>query len=156
MSVEKTSQSIANVIGRDGKCKIWDLGPERPAAPVAPVEPKKTGKTADDDLAAVQFEDAREDYKNALRAYGALKKEYDDWRENTGGPRVVYLWGVDATHACSAFPNRYVVNLPSGMKPGRAQLAAEAQAAEEQVRLQELLERDPQFGTKPQLQGAAQ
>jgi hypothetical protein len=152
---EKTLKSIAQVIGRDGKCPIWDLGPERPIAPTAPVEPKKTGKAADDDLASVLFEDAREDYKAALRVYGRDKKEYDYWRESVGGPRIVYLWGADAIHACGNFPNRYVVNLAPGMKPGRAQLAAEAQAAEEKIALQELIERDPQFGSKPQFQGAA-
>lgn len=141
--------------GRDSKCPIWHLGPPRPVAPTPPVEPKKIGKPADDALADVLFEDAVADYKKKLREYGDQKKKYDEWRETVGGPRKEFLWNIDVQHALQ-FPDQWVMDLPAGMKPGKAQLAAEAQAAEEKIALQELYDRDPQFGTaKPQFQGAA-
>jgi hypothetical protein len=155
MLTDREKRIVADRIDRSGKVWIWFLGPPRPIAPTPPVEPKKTGKAADDALAEVLFEDAVGDYKKQLREYGDHKKEYDKWREMYGGPRKEYHWDIDVQHALQ-FPDQWVMDLPSGMKPGKAQLAAEQQAAEEKIALQELYDRDPQFGTaKPQFQGAA-
>lgn len=152
---DRTLRTIAERTERTGKQWVWFLGPPRPITPAAPVEPKKTGKAADDALAEVLFEDEVADYKKALKKWGEDKKKFDEWRQMYGGPRREYHWDIDIQHNVT-FPDQWVMDLPAGMKPGKAQLAAEAQAAEEKIALQELYDRDPQFGTaKPQFQGAA-
>ena len=51
---------------QNGMVDVWYLGPKRPVGPEAPTEPKKTGRGADDALAAQNYEDALTDYKREL------------------------------------------------------------------------------------------
>lgn len=61
--------------------------------------------------------------------------------EKTLGPHQVDLWAVDAVHAIKVEPDRYSHKLPSGMKPGPAQVERErAEAAESGGQA------DPHFG----------
>jgi hypothetical protein len=134
------------------KAKVWDLGPQRPQQPIAPVMPERTAKMTDADFAIleIEYEDGLEDYKKALRAYSAARKEYDRWREQVGGPMVLDMWSVDSKDATARDPNRYMLELPKGMKPGKAHME---QLERERAREEELAaaaDRDPQFGTKAQ------
>lgn len=130
---------------------LWDLGPVRVSAPVPPTEPveSKDLKGADLALAKIHYEDALEDYKLALRAYGAAKTEHSKWHQANGGPRKVELWSTDAVHALTADPERYFLELPKGQKPGRAQIEADERAAMTEQELQDAREKDPVFGKGP-------
>ena len=127
---------------------LWDIGPVRVAAPVAPTAPveSKDLKGADLALAQIHYEDALEDYKLALRSYGAAKQAFAKWQQINGGPRKVELWSTDAVHALTADPERYFLELPKGMKPGRAQTEADARAAMTEQELIDEASKDPQFG----------
>lgn len=64
------------------------------------------------------------------------------WEAQTG-PHQVDLWAVDARHALEVEPERYVIKLPSGTKPGPAQkLIEESRAASMQLAEKP----DPHFG----------
>jgi hypothetical protein len=135
-------------IKSNDKVDLWDLGPVRVAAPDAPKEPieAKDLKGADLALAKIHYEDALEDYKLALRAYGAAKVEHTKWHRENGGPRKVELWSTDAVHALEADAQRYALELPRGVKPGSAQIASDIAAEMTDQELQDAREKDPQFG----------
>jgi hypothetical protein len=134
-------------IKRNGKVDLWDCGPSRPAAPEAPAAPD-AAKLKGADLAAAQVahEDACELYKKQLRAYSAAKVAFAEWQETKGGPVKVELWGVDARHAMEVEPDRFKLELPRGVKPGRAQIEAEQLAEAEADALNQARASDPQFG----------
>jgi hypothetical protein len=136
-------------IKKNGKVDIWDCGPSRPAAPIAPIEPDDA-KLKGADLAAAQVahEDACERYKHQLRAYSAAKLAFAEWQETKGGPIKVELWGIDARHAMEVEPERFRLELPRGMKPGRAQIEAEQLAEAEADALDHARASDPQFGQR--------
>lgn len=133
----------------NSKVDVWDLGPLRPEAPKEPEAVNDKLKGADLAVAQVEYEDATDLYKRDLRAYAALKREHERWHTENGGPVKVELWGIDATHAINSWGERYKLDLPRGVKPGKAQIAAEEMAAAEGVDLALARERDPAFG-KPQ------
>lgn len=147
----------------NGKVDLWDTGPTRPLPPVAPKEPDLSKlKDAELALAQVQHEDALEAYKNALRRYGEQKQEHAAWHAENGGPLKVELWGVDARWALETsdpnsklckHPGRYVVDLPRGVKPGKAQIAADEMAKAEAEARARQASFDPQFG-RQEHQGA--
>lgn len=137
-------------IKRNGKIDLWDLGPQvSPKPPEAPEEPDKA-KLKGTILAAaeLEYEDACAVYKDALRTYNEAKKAHLAWHRDIGGPVQVELWGVDATHALNLEPDRYKLDLPKGMKPGKAQEQAEERSAIEAQELERLRAKDPQFGTQ--------
>lgn len=126
---------------------LWDLGPVRPTAPDAPKEVDEKGiKGADLALAKIHYEDAMDAYKIELRAYGDRKKEHAAWHANNGGPVKVDFWSTDAVHALTTEPERYSLELPKGVKPGKAQDEADRLAAMSEQELNEAREKDPQFG----------
>ena len=63
--------------------------------------------------------------------------------------RQIEFWGVDARSALDHGPDRFKLDLPRGLKPGKAQIEAEEMAKAEGAELAALRERDPNFG-KPQ------
>jgi hypothetical protein len=130
----------------NGKVDIWDLGPERPIAPDAPVEPKKTGRAADDAVAAQEQEDAIAEYKKELKAYTALKREYDEHRASVGGPLKIEAWPTDANEWLILHPERYAKDLPAGAKPGKGQAVADEAAAKKAEETAKIKERDPHMG----------
>lgn len=135
-------------VGRDDHVWVWDIGPQQPEQPKVPVPPveSKDLKGADLALAVLHYEDAMEDYKLDLRAYGKAKVDYTAWRREFGGPVKVSMWSTDAVHALTIAPERYFLDLPKGQKPGRMQLEADEAAAMSEAELQEAREKDPQFG----------
>jgi hypothetical protein len=135
-------------VKRNDHVDIWDMGPAQPIAPVVPVRPVegKDLKGPDLKLAEIHYEDALEDYKLALRAWGAQKVEYQAWRRTNGGPLKIELWSTDALHAINIDPERYRLELPKGAKPGPAQLERDRIAEMSERELQEAREKDPQFG----------
>jgi hypothetical protein len=133
----------------NSKVDIWDLGPTRPVAPSEPEAVNDKLKGAELALAQVEYDDAIDLYKRELRAYAALKRDHERWHKENGGPVKIEQWGVDARHSLDNFPERYKLDLPKGVKPGKAQLDAEEMAKAEGEELALLRERDPNFG-KPQ------
>lgn len=127
---------------------LWDIGPVRVEPPKPPVEPveAKDLKGADFALARIHYEDALEDYKLSLRAYGEAKKHYSKWHTDNGGPRKVRHWSTDAVHSLTVDPERYFLELPRGMKAGKAQAEDDRIAAMSEAELTEAREKDPQFG----------
>lgn len=127
---------------------LWDTGPTRVEAPKAPVPPveSKDLKGPDLALAQIHYEDALEDYKLALRAYGAAKVEHTKWHRENGGPRKVDLWSTDAVHALEVSPDRYFLELPKGLKAGKAQAEDDRRAEMSEAELADAREKDPQFG----------
>lgn len=140
-----------NRVKANGKVDLWDTGPKRPMAPEMPKEPDKGLKGADLAAAQVEYDDACDRYKQQLRDFAGAKRAHADWHENSGGPLKVELWGVDARHALEIEPERFKLDLPKGVKPGRAQIEAEERAAAEAEATQRARASDPQFG-----QGAPQ
>lgn len=65
--------------------------------------------------------------------------------EAVDGPLTVELFAVDARHAIEKFPDRWMLKLPKGSKPGPAQIEAEERAAAEAEGVQQA---DPHFGGK--------
>ncbi len=115
-----------NRVKPNSKVDLWDLGPQvAPKPPPAPAEPDSKLKGAELAAAELEYEDACEIYKGELRAYTAARKAHLEWKQNKDGPIKVELWGVDATHAMATDPDRFVLDLPRGMKPGKAQIDAE-------------------------------
>jgi len=127
---------------------VWDIGPVRVEAPKAPVEPveSKDLKGADFALAKIHYEDALEQYRTDLRAYGEAKNAYTAWHQNNGGPIKLKQWSTDAVHSLTVDPERYFLELPKGLKPGKAQAEADRIAEMTEAEMQEAREKDPQFG----------
>jgi hypothetical protein len=146
MNQEMAIAAVRDRTMRNGQCPLWDLGPTRPNEPIAPTAPDKTGSATEQALAQIQYEDAVEDYKKGLRAYGALKREYDHWRMQIGGPVKIYNWTVEVVRMVVAFPERYVLDLPRGIKPGKAQIENEEREANEEYERLAARKQDPQFG----------
>jgi hypothetical protein len=130
----------------NGMVDLWDMGPEKPIAPDPPKEPKPTGNKGDDAVAQQQFDDALEDYKKDLKGYSALKKEYDNFRANVGGPIKREVWPIDGNVALEREPGRYFKTLPPGAKPGKAQHEADERAAVQAAETKRIKERDPHMG----------
>lgn len=128
--------------------KLWDIGPVRVEPPVAPAEPveSKELKGADFALAKIHYEDALENYKLELRAYGEAKKAHSLWQRVNGGPLKIEFWSTDAVHALNTDPERYFLELPKGLKPGKAQAENDRVAEMSEAELNEAREKDPQFG----------
>ncbi|WGR74339.1 MULTISPECIES: hypothetical protein [unclassified Bradyrhizobium] len=142
-----TVQIHPKYVKRNDHVDLWDLGPVRPMPPEAPVEPDKSKlKGADLALAQIHYEDSFETYKTALRHYGRLKEEHATWHKVNGGPLKVDFWSTDAVSALTLDPDRYCLELPKGMKPGKAQIEADRRAEMTEQELQEAREKDPQFG----------
>ena len=133
----------------NGKVDLWDLGPTRPVPPTAPTEVDGKLKGHEQALAQIEYEDSMEVYKSSLRVFAAAKRAYDFWHTSNGGPVKVEFWGVDARFALDHGPDRFKLDLPRGLKPGKAQVEAEEMAKAEGAELAALRERDPNFG-KPQ------
>lgn len=133
-------------VKRNGKVDLWDTGPTRPAAPQPPAEVDAKLKGADRAAAEVEYEDACDRYKHQLRAFTKAKVDYAEWHETNGGPLKVELWGVDARFALDKEPVRFRLDLPKGVKPGKAQLEIEANAESEAEAFQRQQAADPQFG----------
>lgn len=134
---------------KHGRCFIWDMGPQ--TAPVPPAPPNKPDdRLKGHELAAaeVEYEDQLVVYKDQLRAYTAARKDYQAWHAQNGGPVKIEQWGVDAIHSLTIEPKRYLLDLPKGLKPGHAQLAAEERAAKEREELERAAAMDPQFGNQ--------
>ena len=125
---------------------LWDIGPKVPTAPVVPEQPDAKLKGAELALAQIHYEDAMEDYKLALRRWGKDKADYAAWRREFGGPIKIDMWSTDAKHALEVDPERYFLELPKGIKPGKAQADADEAAAMSVAELNEAREKDPQFG----------
>lgn len=137
-----------NRVKNNGKVDLWDLGPQvAPKAPPPPAEPDKA-KLKGHELAAaeLEYEDACEIYKQKLREFTTAKRIYFETQEQNGGPIKVELWGVDARHALEREPDRYKLDLPRGIKAGRAQVEAEQQAEAEADAMSRTRASDPQFG----------
>lgn len=135
-----------NRVKGNQKVDLWDMGPPRPEAPKEPEKPNPKLTGAEKAEAEVLYEDALEAYKNDLRNWSSTKLAHRKWHEEMGGPRKVELWAADARHAMTVEPERWKLDLPKGMKPGRAQLEAEEQAAAEREAQQREVDADPQFG----------
>lgn len=130
------------------KVDLWDMGPTRPEDPAEPQKPAENLKGAEKAAAMVEYEDAMERYKDQLRAWSAARRDFKSWQEEMGGPRKVELWAPDARHAMEVEPERWKLDLPKGMKAGRAQIEAEEREAAEREALEREIEADPQFGSK--------
>lgn len=133
----------------NGKVDLWDLGPTRPVPPEAPTPVDEKLKGHELALAQIDYEDGMTLYKDRLRFYAAAKQAHEKWHRDNGGPVKVEFWGIDATYALEKGPERWRLDLPRGVKPGKAQLDAEEMARAEGAELAALRERDPNFG-KPQ------
>lgn len=131
---------------------LWDIGPVRVEPPKAPVEPieGKDLKGADLALAKIHYEDALETYRTDLRTYGEAKKQFKVWHDQNGGPVKVSLWSTNAVDALTYDPERYFLDLPKGLKPGKAQAENDRIAEMSEAELNEAREKDPQFGKGPQ------
>jgi len=130
----------------NGKVDMWDLGPQvAPKPPAAPEAPDKAKfKNAMEFAAAeLEYEDAIETYKDQLRAYSAAKKAHHEWIAQKGGPIKVEFWGIDATEAMQIEPDRFKLDLPKGMKPGKAQLEADEMAKETAEEIRQARKKDP-------------
>lgn len=128
----------------NGKVDLWDLGPQvEPKAPEAPEPPSDKLKGAELAAAEIEHEDALERYKDELRAYTVARKAHREWGDVKGGPVKVEFWGADARHAIEVEPARYKLDLPKGMKPGKAQAEAEEMAKAEEEEIKQARSRDP-------------
>jgi hypothetical protein len=140
-------------IKKNGFVDMWDLGPQRPTPPEQPEPPKPSKSEADNILAKLEHEDRLRDYEVNLRAYGRLKAEFDAWRKDVNGPRKIEMWPVNATEVLQAqadgrYPERYVKHLPPGVKPGRAQIEADAREQDAAEARQRDIDLDPHFGVE--------
>lgn len=125
---------------------LWDIGPKHPEAPVVPKQPDDKLKGPELALAQIHYEDAMADYKDGLRAWGLAKIAYQDWRRKFGGPVKIEQWSTDAVHSINVEPDRYFLELPKSVKPGKAQAEADEAAEMSEQELNEAREKDPQFG----------
>lgn len=128
----------------NGKVDLWDLGPQvEPKPPAAPEAPDVKLKGPDLAAAELEYEDQCEIYKGELRAYTVARKAHLDWKSQKDGPIKIEMWGVDARHALDNFPDRFKLDLPKGVKPGRAQAEAEEMQRQEAEELRQARSRDP-------------
>ena len=134
--------------------KFWDLGPVRPVAPDAPLPPNDKLKGAELDLAKIQYDDALEDYKIALRRFAADRKIYDDWRKASGGPVQIERNPVVAREAMFRDPDRFVMTLPRGAKPGRVDAENKRKQYDREAALKADAKKDPHFGGTDNAQAA--
>ena len=67
--------------------------------------------------------------------------------EAAGGPVQLIMRTVNAKDALRRDPNRYVLKLPRGIKPGPAQAELEQRNRDEASDFAALAARDPVFGT---------
>lgn len=133
-----------NRVKLNGKIDLWDLGPQiEPKPPAAPDAPDTKLKGAELAAAELEYEDACEIYKSQLRDYTAARKAHIEWIRQKGGAIKVELWGVDARHAIETEPKRFMLDLPKGTKPGKAQIEAEEMARLEADELRQARSRDP-------------
>ncbi len=133
-----------NRVKNNGKIDLWDLGPQvAPKAPEPPEAPNVKLKGPDLAAAELEYEDACEIYKGHLRAYSVARKAHLEWAEHKGGPIKIELWGVDARHAIETEPDRFMLDLPRGIKPGKAQAEAEEMAKLEADELRVARSKDP-------------
>lgn len=137
----------SNRIKGNNKVDLWDMGPQGGSEPKEPPKPDSALKGAEKAAAEVEYEDAMEHYKNELRAWSAARKDKRAWNDENGGPRKIELWGCDARHALTVEPDRYKLDLPKHVKPGRAQVEAEAREAAEKEARERDIAQDPQFGS---------
>lgn len=130
-------------VKKNGKCDLWDLGPQVPPLPDEPKEPdsKLKGDALID--AQIDHEAALEAHKAAVSAYATAKRDRVMWIKEMGGPVKVEFWGVDALHAVTTEPDRYKLDLPKGAKPGKAQAEAEAREDAANEELRQAREKDP-------------
>lgn len=136
-----------NRVKPNGRVVIWDLGPQtEPAAPAAPPEPDKGLKGAELAAAQVEHEDAVVLYRDSLRRYTAARNAYREWKATKGGPVKIEQWAVDAGHSVNVEPDRYKLDLPKGLQPGRAQIEADEEAKKEREEYERAASNDPQFG----------
>lgn len=135
-----------NRMKSNNKCDLWDLGPQvAPKAPPAPEAPDKAKfkNAAEFAAAELEYEDNCELYKSALRRFTEAKKAHLEWLEQKGGPIKVEFWGPDANEAFERDPGRFVLDLPKGLKPGKAQIEAEARAREADEEIRQARSKDP-------------
>jgi hypothetical protein len=133
----------------NGKIDLWDVGPSRPIPPDAPADVDARLKGHELAMAQNDYDDAMEIYMLKLREFSAEKRNFQSWHENNGGPVKIEFWGIDAIYALDNGPERFKLDLPRGVKPGKAQIDAEEMARAEGMELAAARERDPNFG-KPQ------
>lgn len=139
-----------NRVKLNGKIDLWDLGPQvEPKPPAAPEAPDTKLKGAELAAAELEYEDACELYKFALRRYTAAKRDHLAWLEQKGGPVKVELWGVDAAEAMKIEPDRFKLDLPKGAKAGRAQREAEELAAIQADEIRQARSKDPLHAGAP-------
>lgn len=141
-----------NRVKPNGKVDLWDLGPQvGPKPPTPPKEPDRDKlKGVELAVAEVEYEDALELHKNNLRDYGGQRRAHLAWKEQMGGALKVELFTVDARHAMEVEPGRYVLDLPKGAKPGKAQAEAEEREAAEAEALRQARASDPFSAGAPQ------
>lgn len=139
-----------NRVKSNGKVDLWDCGPQAaPKPPAAPVEPDKSKlKGADLALAEIEYEDGIARYKDDLRKWKADREEHRHFMEEKG-PVKIELWGADARHALEREPDRYFIDLPKGLKPGKAQAEADKMAAIEAEEIRQARSRDPMHSGAP-------
>lgn len=125
---------------------VWDLGPSDPKVPKRPELPNAKPDTPEAIMAESDFRAAMAIYEGERDAYARLKREFDAWHRQNGGPYQLEMWSMDVADALVRDPDRYVLKLPKGKKPGRRQHEIEAQRRQEQSDLDVMRERDPQFG----------
>lgn len=136
-------------VKKNGMVDFWDCGPQaEPDPPPAPQEPDPKLKGAAAAAAQIEYEDNCVRYKDALRAWTAARKDYREWFDVNGGPVKLERFGVTAREAFERDPKRYKLDLPRGMKPGRAQVLADEAYAAELEELKRAAALDPQFGTQ--------
>lgn len=112
------------------RVRLWDLGPRRPAMPTPAEAPTGNEGTVEHDLAMLEFEqNAERQYQDALQAYRRAKKEWDDFERRQGGPVEIEMWSVNAREAMERDPERYVLELPPGLRPGHGHADNQRRAA---------------------------
>jgi hypothetical protein len=153
---------------------LWDIGPSKPVAPKRPDLPKGKEGDPEYDLAKVEFQEALEDYTEALKTWKRQKTEYADWHKQNGGPVEITMWSCDAHDAlgrdAAAAPIvikngeekkqlRYFISartrghsnlpnrgLPNGMRPGHGQGELERRMIEGDADMVAARRADPVFG----------
>jgi hypothetical protein len=128
--------------------RIWDLGPRQPMIPDKPDLPEGKEGSPAHDLAMIEFESALENYKTALKAYGAEKKAFAEWHKTYAGPYQFETHSVNAREAIQIEPERYVAELPKGRKPGKWHQDNLQHEAEQRRTFAQIVARDPIFGSQ--------
>jgi len=131
------------------RVRIWDLGPTAPKAPVRPAMPKDLKPGSPEEMVAEsEFKAALAVFERERDDFARMQRAFESWHALYGGPYQIEMWSVNALEAKLRDPDRYVDTLPKGKKPGRAHIENEKREREEHNQLQQLRDRDPQFGTK--------